>query len=404
MSINRRTLDSTETFFYEANATPRFTMEYDGELDAEVLTSAFKELCSRHPVLRANIETVGSQYTLTVGDHTCPQTEVFDGRDETWAHESSLEKWSKWRESSSDLVRLALFPARNSGRIMVCIDHTIVDGAALVAYIVELWKLYEQILDGTLVPAEPSVSLPPSPSDILLDRWGVDHLDLDIQSSEQSRISDIDNADDLIDYVSGNIRLSPETTESLVVTARQRRLTFGSLLVGEFAVALRGSRQFRPAGPRTIGTVVNLRKHVSPPVGKIETTSFCARTKSAVNASGADDATRIAIDFKTNLAHSITHRRLAFPGLRLPYSHFDVYFNSSGVFPTLYNTGRLRVADVYLAGLAPGDRNTVQVPRSASSPAALTVFGFGGTTNLIYGCRMELESRLFDFVEKLQTL
>ncbi|MER7395228.1 condensation domain-containing protein, partial [Streptomyces sp. NPDC000151] len=145
-------------------------MVVHGELDPELVRTAFRLLVERHPCLRTTFVAEQGRPVQRVSPEARADTAVFDVQGEDWdaVRERLVHEYRRPYDLTRDpLVRLRLFKlAPDRWVVLKAVHHIVSDAHSIFTFVEELFTLYDALRHGR--PAE----LPPLPARYLdfLDR------------------------------------------------------------------------------------------------------------------------------------------------------------------------------------------------------------------------------------------
>lgn len=325
-----RRLDPIE----EAASLPTVvSISYNGVINGSSMEYAWTLLCRKHPVLRASISTEDTGKMLRVDSDHIPEYIVCDG-DEGWIQDEAMKGW----DASSGLSRLALVRGQYGGTISLIIDHAIVDGVAVIAYLKELWDVYGKVHSGQKVVMSPGDSLPRPPTELFYERW----RDVDLRSTEDSEEACYFDAPSPLDV--RKIRLTKSQTKELREAAHTCGVSVHSILCGAILVAMRCQSDIADSAKMVCDSNVDLRNRVSPKVGATETTNFFTQHKAIVLVSRDDTPEAVGSAVKSELEDAIACRTL--PIYKAPayrYVHVDTRLPQRLAFIHVSNIGSIDI-------------------------------------------------------------
>lgn len=283
-TVTSRQLDILESEMLLGRAIP-INVQYRGSLDTAAMSQAWNKLCSNHPVLCGRIRSEKDRYVLYLPDNHIPKMTVYNGSDET------LKKLVNgvW-DTEIALSKLMVIRDGDRGYITLLIDHAIVDGAAVLSLIKELWSLYTAVVHGSAEDKSHArgVALPRPPTELLDERWK--SLDVQRLVTESKRAENSSEAAwrrmpseaDQVTPVHRRLVLNRDETRRLRDAARRHKTSVHGILCGTVLVALRMQGSGENPVPMACWTMVDLRSRVRPIVAPTETTNFLAFHRSEV--------------------------------------------------------------------------------------------------------------------------
>lgn len=314
-------MDAIEQLFLPVSRShAKHVMQYRGDLDEDALSRAFQALCARHAVLRARVREDGNGYLLHVPDDVYPEFVAIDGDLSTLQR----EVWDNWNAGDA-LALLMVVRGESQGYVRFAMSHVIGDGSAYLTLCHELWQLYTDIVNGRDVAVEMLESLPCAPSDLIRTRW--------------VEKPDYDESEPVTEARDGFLqRIRFRDASRLVAAARTQQTSVGAIVSGATAIALRDHESSSEAVPVKFINGVNLRKHVVPTVGALETTNFLGAHVDTLNIAPGDDAVTVAKEFRRKLSLAIERRTLFVAGLStqekyLQRSSIDMWVDNGGNMP-----------------------------------------------------------------------
>lgn len=319
-------------------------IEYEGHVDEAALSRALHMLSGHYPVLRCRIRNDGTGYLLYLGDDSYPELAICDG-DERMVRDEARRPW----DAAQAVFKLTLIRGEGRGFIVLRATHSIGDGAARMAWIGELWRLYTDIVNGVDIVVPSEESLPRSCYEMLESRAGID--------IPPSLASDRMPAPvELFDSINRNVWLDEENTRRLISTVRAEKTTVNAVICGAALIAQRELGNVASPTPMICMTMVNLRGRVNPPVGATEVTYFdiVHKAKVCVPASGNSlDIGRVVKEHWDNSIErrefSVAHVQSSPPPLDTPLDGrlATLLFSGSGVVPRFSQPPGLKILDLF---------------------------------------------------------
>ncbi|TDE10609.1 phthiocerol/phthiodiolone dimycocerosyl transferase family protein [Jiangella asiatica] len=296
-----RYLDDIETVFLRNVSPPIQVAEIEGEVDVSSLACAYELVCVRYPVLKARIRSDRERFLLEVDPDHRPGIVVRDGDMETLRKLAD----SSW-DPGNGVAELSIVRDRRFVYVALRADHAVIDGLNWTATFAELWRLYSAIVEGTEVSIQTTRSLPAAPLELFTERgWNVTAV------GPPTGAGDEESGPELCDVVDERVRFGREITAALPVVARQHGTSVHGLVCGALLLAMR--RQAPPASSAHYGwmsctSLVDLRKHLSPPVGVDEAVGMLGTHVANVVVTVASDPIAIGSQVKAQLTTALQER------------------------------------------------------------------------------------------------
>lgn len=282
-----------------------YVVDYCGHLDADALEVAFQTLRTRHPVLCGRIHEKERGHVLLIEPMEChgravqevSYVDLDEDIDETW---------------NPDVARLIFMEEDGKGRVILRVDHSMIDGRAGLALLHELLRYYKRIVDRNEVPSVVAGKLPFPPYGRLLE-----YFRSEVMNPNNSLVSRLSTRNVRSSRPLRRVRrMSPRTTADLVAIAQRRGSSVHALLCGAVMVAQRNAaKDYRGCATMACWTVVDMRSHVSPTIAPTDTSVFLANDLACVKVDREDDPISIGIAIKLHLDRSIARRSLIFDPL-----------------------------------------------------------------------------------------
>jgi len=238
-----------------------------GDVDPDRLRSALADVCRRHPHLHARIDDQRAPRFIALPVHDPePRLEVAPWREDAWRETvvDGVNHDFDWRRGP--LLYAHLLRGDETSDLIVCFNHTVVDGHAAAVVVEELLLRY----GGATESVEPGPDdLDPPVRRLFSSRWRawstamrmmrqqrhMTPLPLDGQAALAARRTHLIDA-----------WLSEEETEALVAAARAHETTaHGAILA---AMLMAGADEIRTAGAAPDGAIelgcgspIDLRRH-----------------------------------------------------------------------------------------------------------------------------------------------
>lgn len=326
-----RYLDSFEAF--KVKQSPTIFVEYRGALDEAALARAYRLLCERHPVLRAQIRSDERGDLLYVATDRNPSFVACQGDENTLRSMAFAEDWDPARGVAQ------LIAIRQPGGGFVAIRETVAigDGTAKFARWDELWRLYNQVVQGHVIPPIATGSLPKSTVELLRDRFPLGSVSINnvksarILNEPAQPLREATDAE-LLDCIKDDIFLSAQETSELIATARAQKTTIYALVGAIIVTAWQAQNAPGNQSPTAIATSVDLRNRLSPPVGATEATVMALQYTVRIPFYDKPNALTIARDLRSQLNSAILGQ--GFPLVRFAdVAKGVVYINNMGLKP-----------------------------------------------------------------------
>lgn len=297
----KRYLDDIE--LVALNNAPVFAVEFQGELDTELFSDAYRLLSVRYPVLRACIEHQEQGYLLHVPSTGCQNVVV-----RSWFKDSLEEIVGEPWNPVHGVATLSVMKGEGRGLVAMRMDHSIVDGRGWLTLFAELWRIYAELLTGVDVRAEEG-ELPTAPSELFLQRFGA------IPSRPSPGPAGVPERSAVLP--GAHTRLTKEETDKLIHASHKHgtsvhALICGAILTSQYLHAMDALGSLAPM-LMTCLSPVDFRNLVDPPVSPLETSNFLSLHKADVKVSANSDPLSVACEIKSQLDSAVTKRE--FPSL-----------------------------------------------------------------------------------------
>lgn len=392
----QRHLDDIEEMYFYRGDIPSIVVEYEGDLDLSALSRAFRLACSMYPVLRGRIVADGERLLLAADPTNDPIFETFEGGEDTMLEQTEKHPIDLSRNTS----RLVVVQDKDRGFVFLQTSHALVDARAIRAIFERLWHLYSDIVDGETVEVASNHDLPPSPLEVLEDKWGdIDHLRQEVKYLKDRDVSALRYSTDHIDkYSSEKVMVDQRTglmmvdedrwwkfefsqpeTEALIHVARTTHVSVNGLLSGLILISQRSLAGPIGPVPMLLSTVVDMRDRLAPPVAATGSTNpllFATATVIVdMNSSPfrvgqeIEMKTRAIIDSRHGLSCSNArgisayHERHSFTS-PMDRSLAFALFTNAGVEPDLPNPPRLLMRRSFFARTSPLPKAMTSLSRS----------------------------------------
>lgn len=328
------------------NGGPCFTVEYQGNIDNEVLRRACDLLCDRYPVFRGRIRRDSEGFLLYVPDTHRPEPIVRDGDKET-LREEAFRPW----DGTQSLVRVLHIRGESRGFIALGADHAIADARNSVAMLDELWRLYTAIVGGSNIASERFESLPCAPNELLRERWGRIQPQSSVDMADSASVPIVDES------ITWRIHLAQQDTARLVEAAHKTETTVHALVCGSILVSLRSQEISTEPMPMMCLSIVDLRNRVTPSVGATETTNFIGYHRAEATVPLDGNPTILGRDIRAQLDAAIASREIE---MNMPQSahsqvatslkqhRSNILVNNIGVVRRFCQPAGVRITDFFV--------------------------------------------------------
>ena len=372
-SVIRKLAHSEEVF--ATNETYfGLTIKVIGDVDIDAMSDAFDALLQVHPIFAGHLEQADDgRHQIVAEDLMHPGIWIVDDR----TSESAIAGMRL--DQGQSLLNLRLKIGSGQGELTLYAHHSLADGHHVFGLFEELLSLYTDAVtkgDTGPVVAQPA----PEPLESLLEQRGVTKQQrsglerlhpaafrYDLSAVQRPAI--VSNSDVIQPIPVARIRLSEQETADLVELGRDNQLSLNSMVAAAILLAeweVRGT----PHLPIPYFYPVDLRYHLTPPVGATESTmplglaSYLAEigpdTELIDLARGIQDAFRADLS-EGLIQQSSLHFRLQYEG-SLPGLPPFVMCTDVGWIPGLRTPPGMEVDDVggefYFAPRAPIDLYT----------------------------------------------
>ncbi len=296
-----RQLDEFELLFTRIGNYGPDSAEYAGVINELALSSAYSALCAKHPVLSGCIRRNTRGYELAVpGEHVGQIVTLDGGVDELRSKMLSYRVHSDYYECS----RLIHTRGVGGGIVTLAVNHAVVDGSALFAYVNELWEMYTAISTGNKIQIECSQNLPRSFAELWQERWHKSKRNLDrgtyVEQLEQRECNDHGI------YLERVVSLNEDETASLISSAKRHNVSVHGVVCAAILVALRSLSNSTTPEKMEIHSAVNLRDRVAKSVGRTETTNFAGFHVAGIEIEPADDILRLAAELNKQFKSALS--------------------------------------------------------------------------------------------------
>lgn len=345
--VLERYLTSIEAQFKGITAIP--TVSYEGRIDEGILARALERLCRRHPVLSARIETDQHGQLLRAQPSLGTKLVVLDGDEGTLGELANTPL-----NPSTAVAQVVLVRNSVGGLLGFRLDHSIVDASSAMSMFRELMEIYQSILNGVDPPPNPHLGIPVSPVDLLKERWLSDDSTTEVEKPSF-------RAEPVVTCraINRSISLGVRETEQLVDAARKHETTVHALVCGVILSSLRD--QFcefsKRAEPMVCWSVVDLRRHVKPPVEATETTVFLGYHKADLSIPINADIGAVACDIRSQLDIALAGRKVSLNPAdvltydmhrsRTPYCT-SIFVTNGGIIPSVPSPPGLQIREFVL--------------------------------------------------------
>lgn len=350
----QRQLDKFEEMYAQSGMNYPAISKYIGSLRDDALSDVFKLIQQKYPILRTTITTHDNGKMLNLSN-VSPGYYHLDGG-VTDLH-SELIKPIDYTQSTCRLIHVRNTEGR--GFVALQISHALADLNCCRAILGELWRIYANLVEGSIDEVQPTATLPASPLGALRDEG----LDTSSLEKDAAFLSDRDrhflgkknmNRPSLRENesfpdrsrTSLELALTEHETRTIVDLARMNHVRTHDLLAGIVAFSQRQMiDRLRPT-PIVLSTVVDLRKHSFPYVAPTDVTNFLVLRSMEIHIAPSHDPIAVAHTISRKMEFSLSSaRHVTFPpvlpipatysfpdienALCRPYS--SIYFNNAGV-------------------------------------------------------------------------
>lgn len=313
MDTMQRYLDRMEETFQRIKMFTPLAFEYRGDVDPNTFSSAINTLAFRYPVLRGRIIKDRVGYLLKVTDtDSSPRLTVIDGAPNG---PQDSEQYNRMNEAIHKIVyerenrvfAPMLFRGKSRGYFLFGIDHSLIDATALAAYTSEFWKAYCDAIRGSIQRLdEYNSEIPFSPSEMLMQHWhGYSELEARVYRKQA-----LPHATAERNFTVKKLEFELDNIESqqFIKACKERGVTVGSYLAAAMAVELRSSRPRNNPETLRIGTPLDYRKSVKPPIKPLDTTCLSGFADIDIDVSWGDDASVIGKRIRAKLDDELLRR------------------------------------------------------------------------------------------------
>jgi hypothetical protein len=274
-SVIRKLAHSEEVF--ATNETYfGLTIKIVGDVDIDAMSDAFDALLQVHPIFAGHLEKADDgRHQIVAEDLMHPGIWIVDDR----TSESAIAGMRL--DQSQSLLNLRLKVGSGRGELTLYAHHSLADGHHVFGLFEELMSLYTDVVDNG--DTGPVVARPaPEPLESLLEqrgiakqqRSGLERLHpaafrYDLSGVQRPPI--VTNPDVIQPIPVAHLRLTEDETTDLVELGRANQLSLNSLVAAAILLAeweLRNTPQL----PIPYFYPVDLRYHLTPPVGATEST------------------------------------------------------------------------------------------------------------------------------------
>ncbi|BBZ48741.1 acyltransferase [Mycobacterium heidelbergense] len=274
-SVIRKLAHSEEVF--ATNETYfGLTIKVIGDVDVDAMSDAFDALLQVHPIFAGHLERADDgRHQIVAEDLMHPGMWLIDDR----TPESAIAGMRL--DQSQSLLNLRLEAGGGQGKLTLYAHHSLADGHHVFGLFEELLSLYTDIVTtGDAGPVTPQPA--PEPLESLLEQRGVAKQQRsglerlhpaafahDLSAVQRPPI--VTNPDAIAPIPVARIRLTEQETSDLVELGRDNQLSLNSMVAAAILLAEWELRN-TPHLPIPYFYPVDLRYHLTPPVGATEST------------------------------------------------------------------------------------------------------------------------------------
>lgn len=284
-------------------AAPVQAAEYQGSIDKSAMARAFELLSAQYPVIRARIRGDKQGYLLYVPPGHHPAMKVLKGDEATVQQQAQLP----WNPTHA-LAKLQLIHGEDQGYVALRTDHAIANAGSFATMFRDLWRFYTDIVNGSDVCIEASVTLPRSPVELFCERW--DYTECAPSTSQPNtplRYADLP----AYKALQARIQLTEQVTSTLIEASRTHKTSVHGLVCGAILATQRNYLSAtREPIPMTCLSAVALGKLVHPPVEPTESTNFHRTHRAVVDVAVNSDPVSVGQEIKAQLNAAIERRQL----------------------------------------------------------------------------------------------
>ena len=345
-----RQLDRLEALF--RHSYPVFWVKYSGEIDEPIMRKAFTLLAEYYPALRGVILNTGDKFSFSVSNNTPPEFTSLTGT------EDDLRNSARYRpHHTRGLSRLILVKGEDSGYVGLQVCHTFFDGPSLVTTLADLWQIYSDLINGSMLMPRDSRSIPAPPSTVMESIWNEE--DLAGQNGKSSNSSyefpDRQEIDSDVFAIEHRAVLSIDETEGLIHASRNIQTSLHQLICGVVLNALRGEmRTTQSTTPMSCISQVDIRNRVVPRIRPMEIGLVTFVINTHLDVRPDDDSVSIAKYIKDHLDTEIPRRLRSDPvqddkrtrgGAKAPERTCSAFVLNAGAVPKFTHPKNLDTID-----------------------------------------------------------
>lgn len=354
MTTMQRHLDRLESTFQKINmGLVPLGVEYRGDLNVENLDLAFRKLCIKYPILRAQITQNDDQYLLRVSDIFYPEMTISDGDASTIFRECiSAENQADGRVMQPILIR-SRGDYKDHGYVAMGVDHSIIDAASVTQYLGDLWQLYSDLQNGKSIAPEAETSLPRSPHEILTEYWPAYaaqfdervNNDTDNRTDNSTKSESTANDNALPTGVVQTVYFSSEETKAILRTCKSNEISVGSFLGAVLAATLRSYNDDRDAVPIRFNIRVDARNRLESKLSSTETTFIVVDIPAKIDVKPRDNPLRTAARLNKkikSITENFSMQRGFKPGEMVGV---DIALNNAGNIPSFSSPNGIEILE-----------------------------------------------------------
>jgi acetyltransferase len=255
----RRPLAHTEAVFVGSETYVGYSVRVAGRLDPAALELAYAAVCRAYPVLAARLDLDGG------GPAVVPS----DAPPRIWCGDGDPDRPLRYAALDQCRALSALEVIRNGtdASVTLATQHSIADADHSLAVLAALWSAYTDAVAGAPIGL-PRNGFPRSLEDLLAERG----LGAEVSTRPVEAVRPAAESVPHVRHVA-RFRLSRERTAALVELGHREKVTLNGLLSGVVLLAEAEIRDL-PSAELAYRFSVNLRGHLTPPVGPTEGTNI----------------------------------------------------------------------------------------------------------------------------------
>jgi acetyltransferase len=260
----RRGLSTTEAFHAGREAYVGYTVHSTGRLDPDALATAYEAVCRAYPQFAARVEATDAGPVFAEAD-VRPEVRIRDGRLGTPLAGVELDQYRAL--SALDVVRDG-----DDASICLATHHSIADAHHAMEVLAALWSCYTDVVRG--LPPELAVHpFPRSLEDLLAERGIHRHAPAGAATPTPPAATrpPVPERPAVVRHVVQH-RLTAARTKALAELGHREGVTINGLLSGVLLLVEAELRNV-PLTELMYRFTVNLRSHLTPPVGATEGTN-----------------------------------------------------------------------------------------------------------------------------------